>query len=51
MATVKFTARTIETPRADPGRVDYFDASVPDLALRVTPSEYKSWTVHDRTAA
>jgi hypothetical protein len=51
MATLKFTARAIETLRPEPGRrVDYFDASLPGLALRVTATGHKSWTVHYRTA-
>jgi integrase len=48
---LKFTARTVETLHPDPGRrIDYFDATVPGLALRVTVSGHKSWTVHYRTA-
>ena len=50
--TLKFTARTIETIRPVPGRrIDVFDASLPGLALRVTASGHKSWTVHYRNAA
>jgi hypothetical protein len=50
--TLKFTARTIDTLRPVPGRrVDYFDESLPGLALRVTESGHKSWSVHYRTAA
>ncbi len=50
--TLKFTARTIETLRPEPGRrVDYFDATLPGLALRVTATGHKSWSVHYRTAA
>lgn len=50
--TLKFTARTVETIRAVPGRqVDYFDAALPGLALRVTETGRKSWTVFYRTAA
>jgi integrase len=49
--TVKFTARTVDSLKAVPGRrVDYFDAAVPGLALRVTEYGHRSWSVHYRNA-
>src|SRR5262249_34987679 len=48
--TLKFTARTAATLKPIPGRrVDYFDATVAGLALRVTEDGHKSWSVHYRT--
>jgi hypothetical protein len=45
-------AGTIDTLRPEPGRrVDYFNAGLPGLALRLTASGHKSWSVHYRTAA
>ena len=47
--TLKFTARTVDSLKPIPGRrVDYFDGSLPGLALRVTETGHKSWTLHYR---
>ncbi|MDQ3211682.1 MAG: tyrosine-type recombinase/integrase [Acidobacteriota bacterium] len=44
--TVKLTAKAVETLPAVPGkRMEYFDAAVPGLALRVTPTGARSWSV------
>jgi integrase len=43
--TIKFTARTVDSIKPTGQRVEYFDAAVPGLALRVTPTGAKSWTV------
>lgn len=44
--TVKLTAKAVATLPAVPGkRMEYFDASVPGLALRVTPTGARSWSV------
>ena len=52
---VKLTARTVDSIKPTPGkRVEYVDADVPGLALRVTPAGAKSWRVfyrHRRRAA
>jgi integrase len=46
MPTIKFGPRTANSLKANPAaRVEYFDASMPGLALRVTPSGVKTWTV------
>jgi hypothetical protein len=42
---IKFGARTVETLKPTRTRVDYFDASTPGLALRVSPTGAKSWAV------
>jgi integrase len=43
---VKFTARTVDALTPIPGRrVEYFDADLPGLALRVTASGVKTWSV------
>jgi integrase len=49
MPTIKMTKREIRKLRPTPGaRVDYFDADLPGLALRVTASG-KVWTLFYRT--
>ncbi len=46
MPTVTFTARTVHSLQAKRGRrTEYFDPSVPGLALRVTPTGAKCWTL------
>jgi integrase len=42
---VKLTARTVDSLKPTGTRVEYFDAEVPGLSLRVTPTGVKSWTV------
>jgi integrase len=44
----KLTDLFVDKVRPGPSRIDYFDASFPGLALRVTPRGAKSWTVHTR---
>ena len=48
MPTLKLTARSVESIKAKPTRVEYFDTEVPGLALRVFPSGVKSWSVFYR---
>jgi integrase len=44
--TIKFTARTADSLKAIPGkRMEYFDAALPGLCLRVTGTGAKSWCV------
>ena len=45
MPTVNFTARSVKSLKPRATRVEYFDATVPGLALRVTPSGGRTWTV------
>ncbi len=45
MPTRTLTARTVSSIKPKPTRVEYFDSNVPGLALRVTPTGSKSWTV------
>jgi len=45
MPTKRFTARTVKALKPSSARVEYFDATVPGLALRVTPSGVKTWTL------
>jgi integrase len=46
MPTLSLTARTVESIKPTQGkRVEYFDTQIPGLALRVTPTGSKSWTV------
>lgn len=46
MAVRKLTARVVESIHPTPGRrVEYVDTEVPGLALRVTSTGAKSWTV------
>ena|SRR5688572_9497839 len=43
---MKLTARTVQSLKPTPGkRAEHFDHQVPGLALRVTPTGAKSWTV------
>src|SRR5690606_2368965 len=45
----KLTARDVETLQPEPGkRVEVFDTVVKGLALRITESGHKSWSVHYR---
>jgi integrase len=54
MPTLPLTARTVATLRApsDRPRIEYFDADVPGLTLRITSDNVKTWTLmyrhHDR---
>ena len=57
MPTIKFTAAVVERLKAEPGkRVDYFDAALPGLSLRVTgprgvrKHSAKTWSVLYRVA-
>jgi hypothetical protein len=46
MPTVMLTARFVESIKPTPGkRVEWFDEDVPGLALRVTETGAKSWTI------
>jgi integrase len=46
MPTITFTARTVDRLKPTPGqRVEYFDVSVPGLALRITERGAKTWTL------
>ena len=46
MPTIRFDARTVASLKPTPGkRVEYFDADVKGLALRVTENGAKTWTV------
>lgn len=46
MPTLSLTARSVTSLKPLPGkRVEYFDAAVPGLALRVTERGAKSWTL------
>ncbi|ODS53223.1 MAG: hypothetical protein ABS36_14970 [Acidobacteria bacterium SCN 69-37] len=45
----KLTARDVETLQPEPGkRVEVFDTVIKGLALRITESGHKSWSVHYR---
>jgi len=48
MPTITLTDRFIQTIKATGKRVEYIDAKVPGLALRVMPSGAKSWTIRYR---
>jgi integrase len=48
MPTITLTDRLIRTIKATGKRVEYIDAKVPGLALRVMPSGAKSWTIRYR---
>ena len=48
MPTIKFNARTVGSLKPSATRVEYFDAAVPGLALRVTPTGEKTWVVRYR---
>lgn len=43
MPTLTFTVRTVERLKPSSSRVEYFDPTVPGLALRITPTGAKSW--------
>lgn len=46
MPTIRFEPRTAGGLKPNPtARVEYFDADLPGLALRVTPTGVKTWTV------
>ena len=45
MPTVNLTARLVASIKPGKARKEYFDAATPGLALRVTPTGAKSWTV------
>lgn len=45
MATVNLTARMVASIKPTKVRKEYFDSATPGLALRVTPTGAKSWTV------
>src|SRR6187402_2349030 len=48
---LKLTARDVETLKPERGkRVEVFDTVVHGLALRITESGHKSWSVHYRVA-
>lgn len=51
MPTIKLTTKGVESIKPDPkkDRVDYFDAILPGMALRVTKSGSKSWVVYYRS--
>src|SRR4051812_10683283 len=48
MPTLTLTARTVKSIKPTSTRVEYFDTEVPGLALRVSPTGAKSWTVFYR---
>jgi integrase len=48
MPTLTFNARTAKSIKPTSARAEYFDAEVPGLALRVSPTGAKSWTVFYR---
>ena len=51
MSTELLTARRVESLKPTPGtRLELFDTLIAGLALRVTPTGHKSWSVHYRTA-
>ena len=45
MPKVCLTSRFVDTVRAGPKQVDYWDTNLTGLSLRVTPKERKVWTV------
>jgi integrase len=45
MPTKNLTDRTIKAIKPTAARVEYFDAKLPGLALRVTPAGVKTWTL------
>ncbi len=47
MPILPLTARTVATLRApsDKPRIEYFDAEVPGLSLRITSDGVKTWTL------
>ena len=48
MATVTFTVRYLDQLKPQPKRYEVFDMLVPGLAIRVTPSGHKSFTLYYR---
>jgi integrase len=48
MATHTLTARYLDTLKAHATRYEVFDTEVPALAIRITPSGHKSWTLFYR---
>jgi integrase len=50
MSVQKLTARTIASLKPRTTRFEVFDADTPGLALRVTPSRVKTWTLFYRQA-
>ena len=52
MPTITLTDKAIKAFKPTPGkRLEYFDADVPGLALRITETGHKSWSLHYRTTA
>ena len=52
MPTITLTDKAIKAFKPTPGkRLEYFDAKVPGLALRITETGHKSWSLHYRTTA
>lgn len=52
MPTITLTAKAIKKLKPTAGaRLEYFDAKVPGLALRITETGHKSWSLHYRTTA
>ena len=45
MPTVNLTTRLVASIKPGKARKEYFDSATPGLALRVTPTGAKSWTV------
>ena len=45
MPTINLTSRNVDSIKPKAVRTEYFDTQVPGLALRVTPTGAKSWTV------
>jgi hypothetical protein len=48
MATANFTVRYLNHLKPQPKRYEVFDMLVPGLAIRVTPSGHKSFTLYYR---
>ncbi len=45
MATQNLTIRSIQGLKPERARYEVFDAQMPGLAIRVTPSGHKSWVL------
>ena len=45
MATLNLTVRSIQGLKPGRARYEVFDAQMPGLAIRVTPSGHKSWVL------